>query len=226
MSKRNFYLLVLIGIPVALWAAFGLVYPSFSWTQKTAITVSTPSGEATGSGAVQVSWRDGPNLFKGSAPHFSYSYKGEASVVDLGNGKYLFALITDAELQALQVFGERPLPQFTNALIASAKMTEDKMGAGAVSVPVEFMPLLVTFDDITKPETVKRVDPNNLAASFGAGYGLKSITLEITGEPVTEGKVESLLGCLSSGKACIPLNRSLEYGHPMRNILNSVFVRN
>ena len=121
-----------------------------------------------------------------------------SSDLDLGNGKYLFALIKDAELQALRVFGERPLPQFTNALIASAKMTEDKMGAGPVSVPVEFMPLLVTFDDITKPETVKRVDPNNLTATFGAGYALKSITLEITDEPVTEGKVESVLGWLES----------------------------
>ncbi|MCA9468988.1 MAG: hypothetical protein KC643_26590, partial [Nitrospira sp.] len=48
--------------------------------------------------------------------------------------------------------------------------------------------------DLTDPKTVQKVDPENLAATFGPGVELKRITLEITDEPVTEGKVESLLG--------------------------------
>ena len=86
-------------------------------------------------------------------------------------------------------------------------------------------PLLVTFTDITDPTTVKQVNPTNLAATFGPGVSLKRITLEITDEPVTEGKIEQVLPCLRSGKACVPLNKDLPYGHPMRNILNNALWR-
>ena len=54
--------------------------------------------------------------------------------------------------------------------------------------------MLITFTDINNPASVKLVDQHNLAATFGAGYALKSITLEITDAPVTTGKVESVLG--------------------------------
>jgi hypothetical protein len=83
----------------------------------------------------------------------------------------------------------------------------------------------VTFTDIIYPTTVKQVNPTNLVASFGPGVSLKRITLEITDEPVTEGKIEQILPCLRSGKACVPLNKDLPYGHPMRNILNNAFWR-
>lgn len=61
-------------------------------------------------------------------------------------------------------------------------------------------PLLVTFTDITDPTTVNQVDPTNLAATFGPGVSLKRITLQITDEPVTEGKIESVLGWLDDLK--------------------------
>ena len=53
--------------------------------------------------------------------------------------------------------------------------------------------MLVTFDDITKPETVRRVNPADLAAVFGEGVRLKAVTLEITEEAVTEGRVVPVL---------------------------------
>lgn len=59
-------------------------------------------------------------------------------------------------------------------------------------------PLLVTFTNITNPTTVQRVDPDNLAATCGPGVSLKRITLEITDELVTEGKIESVLGWLKT----------------------------
>ncbi len=53
--------------------------------------------------------------------------------------------------------------------------------------------MLVTFDDITKPQTVREVDSEDLAAVFGEGVRLKALTLEITREAVTEGRVEGVL---------------------------------
>ena len=40
------------------------------------------------------------------------------------------------------------------------------------------------------------IDPADLAATFGAGFALRETTLEVTGEPVTEGVVERVLGWL------------------------------
>ena len=50
--------------------------------------------------------------------------------------------------------------------------------------------MLVTFDDVSKPESVVEVDPEDLAAVFGEGVRLQAVTLEITEEEVTEGRVE------------------------------------
>ena len=55
-------------------------------------------------------------------------------------------------------------------------------------------PLLVTFSDINDPSSVKKVDPYDLESHFGAGVKLKRITLEITDESVSEGRVEKVLG--------------------------------
>lgn len=63
-------------------------------------------------------------------------------------------------------------------------------------IPRSHYPLLVTFTDTADPTTVREVDPDNLGTTFGSGVSLKRITLEITDEPVTEGKIESVLGWL------------------------------
>lgn len=65
-----------------------------------------------------------------------------------------------------------------------------------VTLTVDLIPLLVTFDDITEPEpeTVREVDPEDLAAVFGEEVRLRAVTLEITGEVVTEGRVEGGVG--------------------------------
>ncbi|WP_295078242.1 hypothetical protein [Tabrizicola sp.] len=67
-----------------------------------------------------------------------------------------------------------------------------------VELPREAWPMLVAFDDITKPETVREVDPADLAAVFGEGVRLQTVTLEITEEAVTEGRVERVLGWLAA----------------------------
>jgi len=90
--------------------------------------------------------------------------------------------------------------------------------------PIESMPLLVRFRDPNDPKTVERVDPNDLAASFGAGVKLTRATVEITDDPLTTG-IEKRLPWLAgehSGSWIIPpVDRSgnrpavegqLEYG--------------
>ena len=69
---------------------------------------------------------------------------------------------------------------------------------GIREVPRERFPRLVTFDDIDDPTTAREVDPANLAATFGSGVALRGITLELTGEAVTRGRIDGLLPWLSN----------------------------
>ena len=58
-------------------------------------------------------------------------------------------------------------------------------------------PYFVRFKDIKDPKSVEQVDPDNLAKSFGTGVKLKSLTVQMTDEPVTVG-IEKRLGWLGS----------------------------
>jgi hypothetical protein len=120
--------------------------------------------------------------------------QGEAVVVELPEERYLFALLTyDAYLPG-KVFHD---------LVGGVVSQPEKGWASEIQHVRETCdldgftyPLLVAFVGITDPTSVKEVVPNNLAAAFGLGVTLKRITLEITDELVTEGKIEGVLGWL------------------------------
>jgi len=192
--KRVLVTLAIFAICFVLlpWGCYRLIWPTYAWNQKLTLTVETPQGEVTGSGIVRVVWSDSPDLF-GDAPHWHTKVRGEATVVELGEEKYLFALIGGAERFGLRVFHERRLPQDTDGLASIIRHVAAGRRGVARPVPPEAMPLLVTFTDIADPTTVRRVDPDDLAATFGPGYVLKSVTLAITDEPVTRGDVEKVL---------------------------------
>ncbi|MEM7461740.1 MAG: hypothetical protein AAF362_03590 [Pseudomonadota bacterium] len=156
---------------------------SWSWNQKLTVKVETPDGPVQGAAVNQVTWGE-----VNSVHNYPASYQGEAVVVDLGNGRYLFALIGEpTKFLAFETFNGGPG-------IGEEVFAEMAQFRGTNPVPPEHYPLLVTFTDINDPKTVKKVDPNNLAATFGSGFALESIMLEITDEPVTKGGVEEVLG--------------------------------
>lgn len=123
----------------------------------------------------------------------------EAVVIALPNEKYLFSLISDATSFSLIAFGDVPGVRKNDdgsfvQWDESARRIQNLVGAKAF--PPEHLPMLVTFDDINDPTTVNEVDSANLAATLGEGYSLKSITLEITTEAITQGEVVKVLGWL------------------------------
>jgi len=170
----------------------------WQWNVKVTVNVDTPEGVRTGYSVVRV----GVRKYSGLQRKFGYAYgagviEGEAVVVDLGDGRYLFALVVAGNMayRASEVVFDDLLPEEDAARYRKMQRLRVRR-----EVPREMYPLLVTFDDINDPKTVKRVDPDNLEATFGAGYRLKSITLEITDEPVTKGRVEKVLGWLGNYK--------------------------
>jgi hypothetical protein len=218
-------------LSLATLLVLALVLPGckevYQFNQKITVVVETPQGEKTGSAVTAVSWIVYSELytqFSLSKTATGSSLSGEAAFVDLGNGKYLFVLLKGVKHLALTAFFAPKNQGFDHAgpAVLSTRFK------GPVDMSDEDAPMLVTFTDINDPKTVKKVDPYDLDAAFGCPkaskcYTLKSITLEITDEPVTKGRVEKILPCLNFLEICIPLNRALPYGHPMRNIPNSVF---
>jgi hypothetical protein len=162
-----------------------------SWHQKLTVTVATPHGEVSGSSVsrVGITLREDALML---APGYGYqaSLSGEAVVVEVAPGKYLFAVLEEKQkLLALKVIaGDQAWGQPTKADLEKVEAHR-----GAVALGRSNYPLLVTFTDINAPASVKEVKTENLAASFGPGYSLKSITLEITDEAKTEDVVEKKL---------------------------------
>lgn len=144
----------------------------------------------------QVSWSEN-RLFKDGA-RFQAKFTGEAVTLDLGGGRYLFALLGHSENSeyiarlAPSIFEKTAGLQWGDATFKAAEEA-----SGPIPVPPSLYPMLVTFGDIADPKTVRRVEPLKFATSFGAGHALKSITLEITNEAVTRGVLETVLTWLS-----------------------------
>lgn len=177
--------LALVAMPALVLAGCG---DRWSWHEKITVEVETPHGVKVASSVVRKTLRHNSGWFNPpEARGASQSLSGEAVVLEVAPGKYLFALLKGLP-NTFKVFfpGEAPVEVAgrLERLRERRKLSSD------------LYPLLVTFGDVTKPASVRRVEANNLAATFGSGYDLKAIRLEITDEPVTAGRLESVLGWL------------------------------
>ena len=167
--------------------------PIYRWHQKLTLIVTTPAGEVSGSSVSEVAIQH-PRRWENPLADVARKsdQRGEAVMVEVAPGKYLFALLQESnQLLAFKTFFNviNPTEEQSRALTRKA---------WTATLPAELYPMLVTFGDVARPESVMQVDPANLAASFGPGYALKAITLTITDEPVTKGNVEKVLPWLEA----------------------------
>ena len=170
-----------------------LGFKTWEWRQRLTLHVETPHGVVSGGSVVGIEVGSSPNWAPGTGAGGMSGRvaAGEASFVEIAPGRYLFALLGN---------GAEQIPYYTffpaDDKDRERQATELETMRGTREVPRDRWPLLVTFTDIDDPASVLKVDPDNLAASFGPGVALKRITLEITDENVTKGKVETVLGWL------------------------------
>lgn len=208
-----------------------------SWNQKMVLVIERPEGELRASSVQHIEWSGWTGgtlkaLSNLDGAKTSWKVTGEAVVAEIKPGKYLFAL-----LKAPTGFIGDPgknlayaviKAQKTGGYVSTAETIERVMALPVgepLPLPPDAWPLMVTFDDITDPRTVRQVDPDNLEASFGPGVNLEAVTLEVTGEPITEGQVAKAIPCVSAGKGCTWHGLDVPYGHPLSD-LNGAFVRN
>lgn len=178
------------------------------------VDVETPQGLSRGYAIRAVTMTKTPswNIF---ARHIVMKAKGEAIAIDLPEGKgTLFALLSgerhgaDYSLHvARDAFSSTWYsPKYKDPegsgwpnyglLFADLKATKarailhcpDRFVGDPKNRPDELSgdcPLFVRFEDITDPSSVEQVDPRNMPATFGAGFKIKQVTLEVTDQPLT-----------------------------------------
>lgn len=212
-----------IVLTLVLVGYYKYAYPTYSWQQTTKIVVQTPIGLVSGSSTANVEWRTFPKIFPDMIG-FESSFVGEATIVDLGSDKYIFALLSGAPALGPHVFKEEvsAYNTYINLLSSSnfelyLKQTTKAKGV-TKAIPLKYYPKLVTYSDIKDPASLRLVDPEKLATIFGAGYAMKSITLEITDLPVSAGKVEGMLWWWDKITVGIGGNKNRKYGDPLYKI--------
>jgi hypothetical protein len=187
--------LILGGIALALFFTYRLLFggETVSWHQRLTVTVQTPTGEISGAAVTEVTKVDSDGaLVLVEARGVRTKVRGEAVVVEVAPGRYLFALLGGAGHWAYPAFGLGQGLSYDESMHKLMGVPHDTPSP----LPVKDYPLLVTFTDINDPTTVTRVDPGDLADSFGPGVSLTAVTLAVTDDPVTEGRVEAVLGWL------------------------------
>ncbi len=114
---------------------------------------------------------------------------GEAVFVDMKSHGNLFVLF------------KGPSGDMTSAVRSMRGARYDGPGSSVPdrwNVPLADMPMLVTFRNPRDPISVEKVDPANLAQTFGPGVTLRALTIEKTRDPISRGKVYAALPWLKS----------------------------
>ncbi|MBL8579332.1 MAG: hypothetical protein JNK47_19175 [Mesorhizobium sp.] len=180
-----------------------LGFKNWQWNQRLILEVETPQGVVTGGSVVTIKVGSSPKWAPGmgAGGMSGRVAAGEASFVEIAPGRYLFALLDE---------GAEQIPYYTFFPAGDndreRQATELETLRGVRHVPHDRLPLLVTFTDVNDPTTVQRVDPNNLAATFGAGFWLRRVMLEITDEKVTKGRLKTALPWMDGSKIDPALN--------------------
>lgn len=170
-----------VALVAVAFAAFIWNYPSAVVRYRLTLYAEVDGKSVAGSGVVEVRYETGIKF--ATATEYNVRVRGEAVVLDLGAKGLVFALLragrdsrSEPASIVLRAFnfsgGAMPLP-------AKEGIQQVSRLSGKAELPVTSLPLLVRFRDVNDPLTVEKVDPLDLAASFGPDVKLTRATLEI-----------------------------------------------
>lgn len=229
-------LLVILIVVVGIKVVWDMAFPSGTWRYKLTVEVDTPEGFKTGSAVREVEGYYFPRLLGAMAAVHRKLAKGEAVVVDLGARGKVYALnntYKHGSSGAWAIVGAAfPKPFTTEPDIIRHYRSLD---AGPVELEPGNYPMLVRFRDPMDPKTVENllsldrcpntqrrkpqycVTEDRFAEAFGEGVSLKSVTIEMTREPVTTGVVGKYMPSYKKDyEGFMEWFRSLPYGDPRK----------
>ena len=202
----RFWTWLVIGFALAL-AGCSDATPDYRY--RLTVEVETPDGLRSGSSVIEVETGVAGEYSIPSPGAVSHKARGEAAAVELPDGQVLFALLrseNDIDWASRVMFaltpkmgGEDPFQARFDAMLRDQKrhvLPRTWPPVGHLERRSAY-PMLVTFGDLDEPTSVALVDPDDLAASFGEGYALKRITVQMTDDPVTTG-IDERLGWLGN----------------------------
>jgi hypothetical protein len=218
MSKgsRRFLAAFIPIITPILFVGWWIFDGSTTWPRtlrcRRVITVDTPEGPRSGSNVVQLKTHFLGGMIRALGYAVRIEGRGEATVVDLGPRGLLFATLASEKWLAsggVEFYDgcEVPFPlgRFPGKIAKGGSSNDESVAyldelnrqKPRGDVPFKYLPMLVRFRDPSDPASVERVDPSDLAASFGAGVKFERMSIEITDAPVTTG-IEAVLPWLAS----------------------------
>jgi hypothetical protein len=185
-------------------------YPTCTFRYKLTAEVMTPDGLKTGSSVIEVSYSS-TNPLPNPGRWRADTVTGEAVYVDLGKGKNLFVLFgargsgrtpwqipwpegPNEEPNYTQMNGAidqqwLPVKIFKLGRIVGAEQEMSRRLAETAMkserVPLNNLPTLATFTDLSKPTSFRVLDPERISDGVGAGYKLEQVTIKITKENPT-----------------------------------------
>ena len=213
-AREKGCLWLLVVIVGAIPALYLLNLLTSTWPRslncRRTITVDTLEGPRMGTNVVRLTanFPGSMSLMLAQGYAVSLGGQGEATVVDLGERGLLFATLA-LERRLVSGSGDMsgagcelafPREKFSGRINRYAPSTDEYVAyldelnrqKPKADLQTNDLPMLVRFRDPNNPATVERVDPADLAASFGAGVRLVGMSIEITDAPVTY-EIENIL---------------------------------
>jgi hypothetical protein len=202
-AARGLVRLVVLGVGALTLSGCGLLdtFKDGTYRFRMTVEVETPEGVKSGSSVYQVSVAERLQVTPESLVR-KVTLTGESVAVDIAPGRTLFTLLKTISfndsfflmsLRSLQPNCRRTYGSPEECTIDAMVSRLSKAGPGKpFIVKPDSYPMLVTFSDLDDPTSVERVDPDDLAASFGEGVTLKRITVQLTDDSVTTAIEERL----------------------------------
>jgi hypothetical protein len=231
MTTRRGLMALLAAAPAAFLSGCG----SGPWFIRYRLTleVETPEGTKTGSGVIEhaARWNDGITRGLGAGPGLAVATRGEAIITDLGERGLLLCLLTrDAarypssdELLLSNIF---PFDKWGGSIEDySTYLGRLEWRKPVADAPLERLPMLARLRDPQDPATAERVDPTNLAATFGTGVRLVRVTAQITDDPLAAPTIENKLPWIRTlqGSIANTLGLKREYMDELNQINDGSF---
>jgi hypothetical protein len=182
LSRRS----VLAGLPLSgLVLASGCARSAYEYSYRLTLSVDANGATHTGSSVVHERGWVGQTIDSGEMA--GSSIRGEATTVDLGDGRVVAALLYSPTNILLAANG-LPVGAPTDPAVIQA-LQDDRQ---THELSAKQLPRLIAFLRADDPNSAVVIDPSDLSATLGPGVRLRSAQIGVTDSPVTSG-IERLL---------------------------------
>lgn len=210
---------ILVLVVVFGWMA---AYPTYTYRYRMTVTVEVDGQSRSASSVVEIKLKKQPKILSDAIPVVAH-VRGDAVLVDLGDGRNVFALLTSGPLGHAMDHPKTLVPRHFNLSYDLTDLAKYPKLQGRWELSAAEMPTFVTLSDLNNPNTFRVVPPGAFAQMLGDNVQLRGVTLEMTTDPVTRGleqKLPWVARTISQGLG------GAVTGHPQQFIINvPYFVR-